>query len=905
MGVQWRALGQVEAHVHGRQVELGHARQRTVLAVLLVEAGRVVPPDTLVDRVWGERLPSNPRGALYGYLHRLRRVLPERTIQHRAGGYLLAIDPLTVDLHRFTSLARQARSASNARDAVTMIDEALGLWRDTAFVGLSTPWLDDVRADLERQRLAAELDRVDLALAENTGGDLLVRVSALAREHPLDERIAAQLMLVLHRDGRQADALRHYLTIRARLADEFGSEPGALLQEAHRRVLDQPAATPAAEGASLPVRQAVPRQLPAPPWPFVGRNEHLADLDKVLANGGDAVMVTAIVGIGGIGKTWLALQWAHRRLDHFPDGQLYVDLRGFDPVTQPTAPSLALRRLLDALGGAVDDTGDVDTLAARYRSLVADKRFLIVLDNARDAAQVVPLLPGSPTCAVVITSRDRLPELVTGHGARSVALPTFTGSEAAELFAMHLGRERVAASPAAVDAILDHCAGLPMALAIAAAHATTHPHLPLVVLADEIGDDPLDSLRAVFTASYQALSAPVARVFRLVGSAPGPNIDQQAAAVLTGLPPRELRSALRHLESMHLVERISATRYAMHDLLRRYATELDTDVEAVQRLVDCYVETAHAADRLLDPYGTPVPEPGRSSALPLATEQEATAWLEAEHACLLAAQAWAVERGDHTAIWHLAWSLETFHWRRGLLDDQLAAWRPAVAAARHLDDTRTALAHSRTGHALLRSGDLDGALEHLHRAFDAHGRVGARLDQAHVRHAIAAAHGQRGDFTEAVAHAEDALRRFRDIGADVWEANTLNTVGWFLGRLGEHDRAREHCAQAAALCRRLGYREGEAAARDSLGYLAHTTGAHHRALGHYRHALRLRRDLGETYEEADALVWIGKVHAAINHHTDARTAWNQARALYVAQGREPLATTVEALIRDLPLPGLF
>jgi DNA-binding SARP family transcriptional activator/DNA-binding transcriptional ArsR family regulator len=898
MGVVFGVLGDVEAWMDGERVDLGHARQRCVLAVLLWEADRVVSVDQLVERVWAERAPKRARTTLYGYLHRLRKLLPagdEPAIVRRSGGYVLAIDPMAVDVHRFTELVRRARTAPDVRESIASFNEALALWRGDAFAGLDIPWLDAVRAGLDRQRLAAELDRNDLALQQGRHAELVTTLPGLAAAHPLDERLAGQLMLALYRGGRQAEALQHYLHVRDRLAEELGTDPGAPLRRVHRQILG-------ADLDPVPAPAALPHQLPAPPSLFTGRADELAVLDKAVESGcGDTVVISSIGGAGGIGKTWLALHWAHRRLDRFPDGQLYVDLRGFDPVAKPTPPAVALRWLLSALGAEPEHTGEVDEFAARYRSLLAARRMLVVLDNAHDADQVVPLLPGTPTCAVLITSRHQLSGLVASHGAHLVTLDAMSAPEAGELLTRHLGQERVATQPDAVSAILDHCAGLPLALSIAAARAAAHPHFPLSALAEELHDDRLDSLRAVFAASYRALDTEATRVFRLLGAAPGPDIELRAAAALTGISVPQVRAVLRRLEIAHLVDRREVGRYRMHDLVRLFAAEQDTDIEAVHGLVDFYSQTAHAADRILSPNSTPIAAPGKAVLLDFADADAAMAWLDAEHECLLAAQAWAVRHDAYPVVWHLAWALDTFHWRRGLLDTHLMTWRAGVAAGRHLDDSTLAQGHRRLSHALLRAGDHDAAFEQLHAALAVHERTGAVLDEGHVTHDIAATQGQRGNLGEAVAYAERALVLYREADAKMWEANALNTLGWFQSQRGDHERGRAHCARAVVLCRALGYREGEAAARDSLGHIAHTTGAHRRALGHYRHALRLRRALGDTYEEADALMWLGKVHTALDQHAEAHTAWHQAIALYRTQSRhEQVAQVTDLLGSESP-----
>jgi DNA-binding SARP family transcriptional activator len=413
-----RLLGEVTAHVGGREVELGPARQRCVLAALAVDAGRVVAVDRLVDRVWAPDVPRRARATLQSYVSRLRQVLAGQDgldIERRPGGYVLLAEE--TDLRCFRDLCARARGAADGATAARVLAEALAMWRGEALTGLDSEWARAERDQLHQERLAAEHDLVDARLRAGHGEELLAVLSARVAEHPLDERVAGQYMVALSRAGRSADALAHYRRLRARLVEELGADPGAALQELHQRILG--GATAAGGGAGVePV--AVPRQLPAAPAPFVGRRD---ELDRLATSGAGTVVVSAVAGAGGIGKTWLTLHWAHRCAGRFPDGQLFVDLRGFSPEGPPMPAETALRGFLDALGvesGRVPV--DPHAQAALFRSLVAGRRMLLVLDNAADTAQVAPLLPGSETCTVVVTSRNRLPGLITAHGARHLLL---------------------------------------------------------------------------------------------------------------------------------------------------------------------------------------------------------------------------------------------------------------------------------------------------------------------------------------------------------------------------------------------------------------------------------------------------------------------------------------------------
>jgi DNA-binding SARP family transcriptional activator len=595
VAVEFRVLGQIEALVNGQALEVGHARQQSVLAVLLIEANCVVAVDQLVDRIWDTApAPKDPRSVLRTYLWRLRRALAVAggiALVRHAPGYKLVVEERHVDVHRFRGLLAQAKTASDDDQAAALIEQALGLWRGEPFAGLDFPWVNNTRQNLLLLRQTACLDLNDIHLRQGRHASLLAGLMGQAAEHSLDERIAGQLMLALYRSGRQADALGHYQRIRRQLADELGADPGHGLQELHQRILnaDPALAAPVSNLAASQTRPAmVPHQLPAAPRLFAGRERDLGKLTRMLneqADSGNAMTIFAICGAAGIGKTWLALQWAHQHADRFPDGQLYIDLRGIGRSGKPMTPQSAVRGFLDALGvAALAVPAGLNAQVGLYRSLLADKRMLIVLDNARHPWQVAPLLPGSPTCTTLVTSRRRLTGLVTGHGAVPVDLGPLDDDEARNLLIRHFGKDRAWAEPDAVSALVEYCAGLPLALSIMAARAMTHPGLPLTALADELRDastrldaletaDMTASLRTSLSWSYDALAPAAARALCLLALAPGPDIGLPAAATLFAQPIATTRALLRGLDHASLLQEHTAGRYRMHDLVRLYARD--------------------------------------------------------------------------------------------------------------------------------------------------------------------------------------------------------------------------------------------------------------------------------------------------------------------------------------------
>lgn len=889
MVVELSVIGEVTASVDGERVNLGPARQRCVLAVLAVEANRLVPADQLVDRVWGEQVPHRAAGTLRTYLSRLRAALStsdDLAIERRPGGYVLALDESAVDLHRFRALLARARDTTDDDHAAALFGDAFTLWRGEPFAGLDSPWLDGHRNALSAEHLAACLDFHDVQLRRGRHAELTADLLALAAEHPWHERLAAQAMLALYRGGRQARALSFYSELRVRLGEELGVDPSAPLRELHQRMLTaDPALT---QAAAAPV----PRQLPAVPRAFAGRARELSELDRTDARAG----VSLLAGVGGVGKTWLALRWAHDNAHRFPDGQLYVNLRGFDPRDEPMTPESALRGFLAGLGvPAASVPATRDELSAAFRSLVADKSVLVVLDNARDSAQVLPLLPGGAGCSVVVTSRDRLPGVLSSAGALPVALDVLSTVDARAVLAAHVGAYRVAAEPGAVEELLTFCAGLPLALGIVGARANTQPEFPLSAFVEELRSsatrlDVLDhddttGLRHVLSWSRRVLSPAAATLFAQLGAMPAPEFGEEAAASAGALPVASVRPLMRELSAAHLVAEHAPRRYRMHDLVRLYATELAAGQGPgpLKRVLDHYLRTAYAAALLLKPHRQPIEVPAfdeHAVYVPLSSAPDAMTWFVRESAALIAAVSAADAAGHPTYVWQLVWTMTDFFERHGQWRDYIETGHVALSAAVRLGDTAAQARARRTlSRVHIHLGEFEIAREHQERAIALYAENGDLLALGHMEIALGQLHVRQDDYRRALHHAERGLAVFRRIGHHSGEATALNAVGWCEAQLGRLTDAEEHCRASLALHKEVADRHGQAGAWDSLGYVLMRAGRTREAVPCFEESLALARELRDRASEGEALDHLGDAHEAMGDHDRAESSWRAAMAV--------------------------
>ena len=565
-----------------------------MLAVLGLQAGEVVSTERLVSVVWGGEAPATALNTLQRHVSHLRRLAGDRAFVVASGrGYLLDLEGDATDVRGAETLIRESQLIVDPGQRVARLRSALALWRSDALIDLSDlPWLDEQARRLGRLRYSARRALTEARLLVGEHAQVLPELQHLAHQHPHDEDVHRQLILALHRTGRPADALAAFEELRRTLRDDLGVDPGPTLRDLQAavlrqdRALDPPAAPITVAG--LPA-VSTPTQLPPAVLGFVGRERQLSLLDAALAETDRdppaGVVVAAVSGTAGVGKTALAIHWAHRVASRFPDGQLYVNLRGFHPGGRPVDPSRVLHGFLQALGLPLKRIPvDLPGRAAAYRSLMTGRRMLVVLDNARGAEQVRPLLPGSAGCCVLITSRDRLTPLIATEGAVTVPLDPMSTADASDLLGRRLGAQRVASEPTAAADIVGRCAGLPLALVIVAARAAGRPALSLAHAAEELdrgvglldalrGGDAMTDMRAVFLASYATLSRDAASLFRMLGVYPGPDISLAATAAGAAVPLDRARALLADLVRANLVTEQPDGRYAMHDLLRAYALE--------------------------------------------------------------------------------------------------------------------------------------------------------------------------------------------------------------------------------------------------------------------------------------------------------------------------------------------
>jgi len=905
--MRFRLLGPVEVRAGEDWRGIGAPKWRSVLAALLIHPGQIVSADTLIGELWRDEPPARAANLVSIYVLRLRRLMDDpdgHLLVTRAPGYLLRVAGDDTDALLFEAMVRDGRRAFAAGDpegAASRLTEALGLWYGRPLADVPpTPLVEAEAERLGELRLSADELRITAELALGGHDQAVAGLRRLLADHPLREGLWLLLMRALDGAGRHAEALEAYGQARDAISGQLGVDPGAELRQLHADLLAKDTApagvitagvlNPPAEPAPEPrparsTKRAAsgPAQLPADIADFTGRDEQVKRLSDLLSGTGatgdpGAVRIAVVAGSGGLGKTSLAVHAAHRVRRRFPDGQLYVDLLG--ATAAPLLPGDVLARFLRDLGvDGRDIPVDEDERAARYRTTLARRRMLVVLDNARDAAQVRPLLPGSASCAVLVTTRSRMPDLAS---TKLVDLNVLDDDEALKLFVKVVGEERAAAEPEATAELLDACAGLPLAIRICAARLVTRSGWTIRAMAGRLTDEHrrLDEMRAgdlavraSFEVSFTSLPPSTdkqgidpALAFRLLGLWQGPSISAAAAAALFGVPEYSAEDALEVLVDTHLLESVTTDRYRVHDLLRVYAAERAVDDllaaerdAAVTRLLTWYMRTADAAatavsphryNIVLDPAGTDPPP------LAFAGVDDALAWYDSERANLVAATRQAAASGLHDIAWRLPAPLFSMFNRRG-------NWAECIATH--------------------------------HIALDSSRQAGNRPGEAWVLNNLGDALGVTRD-PEGAGHLERSLAIRREIGDRIGEAQAANNLADAYQALGRTEEAVELYRRALELNREIGYRYGEGVALVNLGSTLLDFDRAPEAIGFLLEAQRIFAELDHLEGAGYALHILGRCYLSLRRDAEALECLSQAVASYLATGnRRRQAATLRSL----------
>ncbi|GLZ34199.1 SARP family transcriptional regulator [Lentzea sp. NBRC 105346] len=855
--LRYRLLGPVTVLGPDGPVRPAGQKQATVLAALLLSPGRVVPEDRLIDLTWGEQAPRSARGRLQVHVSDLRKLLGGDVITRGASGYSIEVAPGERDLDLFDDAVARARELSGDA-AIERLREALDLWTGTPLDGVSDELAELERPALAERRLAVVEELHDLRIAAGHHAETVGELRRLVDEHPYRERLRAALMLALHRCGRTAEALEAYSQGHELLVSELGIEPGPGLRDLQTRILRGEDQAPVTPSTPVTVR---PAELPLAARGFAGRATELAALDE----SDDGVWV--ITGTAGVGKTALAVRWAHTARDRYPDGQLYVNLRGFDADDEPLSPAAALAQLLRTLGAAPSETDDQSGL---FRSLLADRKALVVLDNARDAAQVLPLLPSSGR--VLVTSRHRLGDLVARTGARTITLTQLPETDSHALLVSALGADRVAAEPAAAAELAEVCGHHPLALRIAAANVGTS----IAAAVTELRADPLlafdgaeqSAVATAFSVSYQALPAGQQRLFRLLGIVPGADFTPHAAAALLDTDPATATRLLRGLSAANLVEAHAPGRFRFHDLVRRYAEERLTATEtspAWERLFAGYLAIADAAVALLAKRIVTLPRDDEPLPSPVgfASQAEAVAWLDVEAPNLVAALRRAAVTGPRPQVWYLADAVRRFFHDHGRRAEWLEL-APVLlrAAQQHEASAAEALVRLTMGGAAFREGRHEDGVTHTAEAARASRACGWRECEATAVANLGSMLEWTGRLAEAVEHSRRAIELFRELGNPSGESLALNSLSCHYRQLGRLAEARACLDESVALCRKESLAFWEAANLADLGSVLLGLGDLEDAEHTLVLALKLFREQGSRFGEATALSGLSAVHLA-------------------------------------------
>lgn len=927
--MEFRILGPLEVVSEDGLLALGGPKPRAALALLLARAGVVVPAERLIGAMWPERAPSSAAKNLQTYIWSLRRAFAQvdaaPRIAARSPGYVITLAPGELDLAVFTALAAEGREllGANPAAAASKLREALALWRGAALADIAprVPELEIEAAQLaeQRQRVLEERFEADLAVGRHVA--LVSELSAAVAENPARERLSGLLMVALYRCGRQAHALATFQATRRFLIEELGVEPGRDLRLLHQRILTADPNLEVTPVAPVEIR-ATPAELPHNVVGFVGRKEELADLHRMRRETTDAALgILMVVGVGGVGKTALATRFAHQVAAEFDDGQLYLNLRGFDPEQPPVPPDEALRHLLRGLG--VDTRSmpsSLDDLAPLFRSRLAGKKLLILLDNAASAEQVRPLLPGEPRCLVVVTSRRRLSGLVSRDGARRLGLDVLPQDDAAEVLSHVLGRERVDAEPVAAAEIARQCAGLPLALRIAADRASVVPAAPLTSLARRLaaererldllsipGDDST-AVRMAFSLSYRALGAEEARLFRLLSLHAGDEISETAVAATVGLPTASARRLLDVLAGAHLLEYAAPDRVRFHDLIRLYAWELSRSedaeadrLSAQRRLVNWYLHTADNAGRTLIPARNRphLVAPSDCAPLSLATREEAVTWFDAEERNIAALIRQAADQLP-SIVWKIPLAIwDFFYLRKPRSPDWPYLHEIGLAAAKEAGDHQAeAWVRASLGYLQWELGEPGKAEDQFRQAIGLWEPLGLNDGLGVAFVGLGLCHRSFGRFRDANACCDRAAEVFHAIGDHFGEGFAL--VGLAAGYRGQ-DRFEDAIARlerALEIFERIDDPWGKATALTDVGKTYRSLGRSRDAIDYLNEALEVYRVLGYRRREATVLRLLGETHLAAGEPDSARVLFTEALRI-CEEISDPHAHIVRELVAAL------
>jgi DNA-binding SARP family transcriptional activator len=936
-GGLFRILGPVQVWTGDAWADIQAPKWRALLAMLLLHPGQPVSTDRLIAELWGDEPPGSAVNLVSVYMHRLRHLIGDThssVLVRRSPGYQAVLNPGDLDAEMFASLiaeGRQALTADEPAKAAGLLAAAIACWGGPPLADVPPTPLVTAEIDrLEQARIEAHRWWAEAGLACGRPAEVAAEVRRLLAEHPLREEIWALLIRALLQDGRQAEALEAYSQARKKISDELGVDPGAELQQLYQQILNADTDNSAAIAAGRPARAAPsPAQLPADILDFTGRVDQV-DQVRALLSGEDAegspgaVRVVLLMGAGGLGKTTLAVHAAHLLADQFPDGQLYANLLG---ATQPAEPAEVLARFLRVMGvdGADIPLGEEER-AAHFRTRLAGKRVLLVLDDARDAAQVRPLLPGSSSCAVLVTSRGRLPELA---GIGLLDLEVLPPDEAQTMFERVAGAARVRAEPDAAAEVLTACAGLPLAIRIAGAKLAARGGWSVRTLADRLADERrrLDefrvgnmAIRASFEVSFTSLLRPEgagavdpAQAFRLLGLWQGPSISLRAAAALIGEPETAVADALDVLVDAHLLESPGADQFRFHDLLRVYAAERARSQEseadrlaAVTRLLSWYVHTTEAAattiaaQRRHVPLGDPLPG---TQPRGFTTLDEGLAWCEYERVRLTAAVRQAAEYGLYEFAWQMPAAANSFYYRRSHFEDWVTTHLVGLAGARALGDKRAeAWMLNNLGMAYGKQRK-EQAFAYFEQALEIYGGLGESAGERRTANNIANAYFDVGRYEEALVAAERSLAVQRRVKSRYGEGIAIGILGGSCRELGRLTEAVEYVKQAIVIFRETGDQDAEADALADLGETYLRLEQVDDAIECLSDSLTIRNAIGNRYGLATTLRSLGHAQQRAGQNGQARQLLSAAMAVFEELRDHAQAAEVRATLAAVTGPG--